>query len=236
MMREDTKAHPFPFLIAFQTQEYMQGAIFWFICEDEAAGKFIRLPDGLDMLKANLLKAGMQEQEWESEWGYLEKYQKLFRHVVFQNVLIVIRGCWDWYVKKLAEFVIFAYGNNTDDALSQKDKKSLQRITHPGILEQVSILERVCNLDFRVPEKTKQYIEEMSLVRNLGLHNRWEVDKTYLEKTSKRNRWQVGDIRIFDILELKLWYGSLIDLISRTCKPMAIQYVLASPYSSEASS
>ena len=236
MMQKDAKAHPFPCQIALQTQEYMQGVVLYFICADRAAGEFVRLPNGLNILKATLLKDGMQERDWESGWNYLSKYQKLFQGVVFQNVLIVIRSCWDWYVTKLAEFIIFACENNTDDALSKKDQKSLRRITHPEILEQISILERVCNLGFRVPEKTKQYIKEMSLVRNLGLHNRWEVDQDYLDKTSEHNRWQLGNIRTFDVLELKPWHGSLIDLISKTWRPMAIQYVSASPYPSKASS
>jgi len=236
VIQKDAKAHPFPCQIALQTQEYMQGVVLYFICADRAAGEFVRLPNGLNMLKAILLKDGMQEQDWESGWNYLEKYRKLFRGVVFQNVLIVIRSCWDWYVTKLAEFIIFVHKNNTDDVLSSKDRKRLRRINYPEILEQISILERICNLDFRVSEETKRYIKEMSLVRNLGLHNRWEVDQDYLGKTFEYNRWQLGDIRTFDILELKPWHGSLIDLISKTWKPVAIQYVSAPPYPSEANS
>ncbi len=235
VIQKDAKAHPFPCQIAFQTREYMQGVVFYFICADRAAGEFVRLPNGLNMLKAILLKDGMQEQDWESGWNYLEKYQKLFQGVVFQNVLIVIRSCWDWYVTKLAEFIIFAR-ENTDDALMGSNLKKLRKITNPGILEQISIVEQACKLDFRVSEKTKQHIKEMSLVRNLGLHNRWEVDQDYLGKTFEYNRWQLGDIRTFDIPELKLWHGSLIDLISKTWKPMAIQYVSAPPYPSEANS
>lgn len=229
MMRKDAKVHPFPYQIAQQTQELMQGAIFWFICADEAAGAFIHLPNGLNILKANLLKAGMQEEEWESGWNYLNKYKNLFQDVVFQNVLIVIRSYWDWYITKLVEFTILAR-ENTDDALMESSKKKLRRITHLEILEQISFLERVCNLDFKISSETKQCIKEMSLVRNLGLHNRWEVDQLYLDKTSKRNQWQIGDIRTFDVGELRLWHRSLIDLISKTCKPVAIQYVSAQAY------
>jgi len=236
VIQKDAKAHPFPYQIALQTQEYMQGVIMCFICADRAAGEFVRLPNGLNMLKAILLKDGMQEQDWESGWSYLEKYRKLFQGVVFQNVLIVIRSCWDWYVTKLAEFIIFVHENNTDEVLSPKDRKRLQRITHPEIIDQISILERICNLDFRVSKETKLYIKEMSLVRNLGLHNRWEVDQDYLGKTFEYNRWQLGDIRTFDIRELKLWHVSLIDLINKTCKPVAIQYISAPPYPPEANS
>ena len=235
VIQKDAKAHPFPCQIALQTQELMQGAVFWFVCADEAAGEFVRLPNGLNILKTNLLKAGMQEREWESGWNYLNKYKNLFQSAVFQNVLIVIRSYWDWYITKLVEFIIFAR-ENTDDALMGSNLKNLRRITNPEILEQISIVEQACKLDFRVSEKTKQHIKEMSLVRNLGLHNRWEVDQIYLNKTAEQSQLQIGDIRTFDSKELNLWHRSLIDLIGKTWKPVAIQYVSAPPYPSEANS
>ena len=233
VMQKDAKAHPFPYQIALQTEELMQGAIFWFICADEAAGEFIRLPNGLNMLQASLSKAGMKDREWKSGWNYLNKYKNLFQSVLFQNVLIVIRSYWDWYITKLVEFIIFAR-KNTGDALMGNTLKRLQRITYSEILKQVSIVEQACKLDFQVSEKTKQNIREMSLVRNLGLHNRWEVDQTYLSKTSEHTQLQIGDIRAFDSKELNQWHTSLIDLIGKTCKPVAVQYVSVQTYPPEA--
>ena len=132
--RQDAKAHPFPYQIALQTLEYLQGAVFYFICADEAAGEFIRLPGSLDRLKAVLLKGGMQEWNWDSGWSYLDKYREIFRNAVFQNVLVVIRSYWDWYITKLAKFIVFAR-EAKGDALSEKDRKRLLRINRPEILE-----------------------------------------------------------------------------------------------------
>jgi len=226
LIKKDAKAHPFPYQIAFQTQEFIQGIVFWFTCADEAAGAFIRLPNGLKMLKANLLRAGMREETWEFGWDYLSKYKSLFESVVFQNVLVAIRSYWDWYINKLSEFIIFAQ-ENTGNALMNRELKDLRRITRPEILEQISLIEKFCKLDFQISEETKQNIKEMSLVRNLGLHNRWEVDQEYLNKTSPKDRWQIGDIRTFGSRELRLWHRSLLDLINKTCKQVAIQYVSA---------
>lgn len=233
LVKKDAKAHPFPCQIAFQTQEFIQGIVFWFTCADEAAGAFIRLPNGLNMLKASLLRAGMREETWEFGWDYLSKYKSLFESVVFQNVLVAIRSYWDWYINKLSEFIIFAQ-ENTGNALMKRELKDLQRITRPEILEQISKMEKVCKLDFEVSEQTKQSIKEMSLVRNLGLHNRWEVDQEYLNKTSQKNRWRIGNIRTFDSKELGLWYRSLLDLINKTCRPVAIKYASAPKYPPEA--
>jgi hypothetical protein len=233
IIQKDAKAHPFPFQVALQTEEFMQGAVFYFICADEAAGKFVRLPDGINTLKAGLLKAGMQEQEWESGWKLLSKYRGVFESIVFRNVLVTIRSYWDWYMNKLVEFVIFAQ-NNTGNAMTEREVKRLLSITYKEITEQITMIENICELDFKISEETKQYIQEMSLVRNLGLHNRWEVDQHYLEKTAEKNKWQIGDIRDFDSKELRQWHTSLIDLIGKTCGPIAIKYLSAPAYPPEA--
>ena len=231
--RKGATAHPYPFQIALQTHELIQGAVFYFIFADKATGEYIRLPNGLDMLKANLLKAGLQERDWKSGWKYFNKYKNLFQDIIFHNVLVAIRSYWDWYINKLAEFIIFAH-ESTGDELMKNELEKLRRITHPEILEQISIIEKVCKLDFHISEETKQNVKEMSLVRNLGLHSRWEVDQKYLNKTSEQNQWQISDIRTFDSKELILWHRSLIDLINKTCKPVAVKYVLAAKHPLEA--
>jgi hypothetical protein len=233
IMQKDARAHPFPCQIALQTQELIQGTVFYYICADKAAGEFVHHPNGINMLKASVLKDGMQEQEWESGWKYLEKYKELFNRVVFRNALITIRSHWDWYANKLAEFIIFAR-QSTGAPLMTEELTKLRNITNKEILEQISIMERVCELDFQVSEEAKQNVKEMSLVRNLVLHNRWEVDLKYLNKTSKQNQWQIGDVRTFDSKELILWHSSLIDLINKTWKPVAVKYVSTPKYPLEA--
>ncbi len=42
----------------------------------------------------------------------------------------------------------------------------------------------------------------MSLVRNLGLHNRWEVDSPYLAKTDRQG-FEPGELRTVDVGELE---------------------------------
>lgn len=227
--RKDAKAHPFPYQIALQTRELIQGAVFYFICVDKAAGEFIRLPNGLSMLKTSLLKEGMKESDWESGWEYLDKYKNLFQSFIFQNVLITIRSLWDWYINKLSKFIIFAQ-DNIENALQPKERGKLEKITHKDIIDQLSIIEEVCKSRFEISEETRLNVKEMSLVRNLGMHNRWEVDQQYLDKSSAPDRWQIGDIRTFDSKELRLWHESIIELINRTCKPVAIKYVSVPPY------
>jgi hypothetical protein len=69
----------------------------------------------------------------------------------------------------------------------------------------------------------------MSRVRNLGLHNRWEVDEKYIE-LSGRSDVETGDIRFVEIDEINLWHDSLIKTLVETCRKTAISYVAAPAY------
>jgi hypothetical protein len=229
-LQKDAKAHPFPLQVAFQTQEFIQGALFYFILADEAAGIFFRTSNSINTLEEKLLKEGMRKPDWELSWKIFLKYKGTFEKMVYRNVLVTIRSHWDWYLNKLAEFIIFAQ-EKTGNSLTNKEIKQLLKLTYKEINEQVETIENICSLDFNISVETKQYIKEMSLVRNLGLHNRWEVDQQYLDKTTGKNIWQKGDIRKFDNIELGLWHKSLIDLIDTTWQPIAIKYLSAPMYS-----
>jgi hypothetical protein len=68
-------------------------------------------------------------------------------------------------------------------------------------------------------------VREMSLVRNIGLHNRWEVDEGYLKQTNSTGLWAVGDIRTVESTELLRWHQDLMNVINATWPPIAERYV-----------
>ena len=64
----------------------------------------------------------------------------------------------------------------------------------------------------------------MTLVRNLGLHNRWEVDEKYLQFSSTKGLG-VGDLRLVEVEELHHWHAALVRLILDLTSAVAIRYV-----------
>jgi hypothetical protein len=70
----------------------------------------------------------------------------------------------------------------------------------------------------------------MSLVRNLGLHNRWEIDAVYLKNTCNPLNWQVGEVRLVRASELLTWRNALDQLLMGTWSPIAQLYVGAPEY------
>lgn len=231
-VEKENKAHPYPYQISLQTLEMIQATIFWHICADTAAGKILRTSDGITRIEQELSTKGMPKKDWEEGWEYLYKYINLFEGLIFKDVLVSMRSYWDWYINKLAQFVIFGQ-NYLDDKLPDGKIRLLKRITFKEINEQISIIENSCSLDLKISDDSRGHIKEMSLVRNLGLHNRWEVDELYIQKTLEYKRWQIGEIRVFSDNDLRIWHKSLSEMINQSCKHIAIKYVSVPTFPTE---
>ncbi len=228
-IQKGAKAHLFPIQIAYQTQEFLHGAIFYFTISDESSGIFFHIPNSINILESSLKRKGMKKPEWDLGWNIIQQYKNMFENMVFKNVLITIRSYWDWYINQLSKFIIFAQ-ENIGNPLQTKEYKQLTRITYKEIVEQVEIIERICRLDFNLSQEIKQKIKEMSLVRNLGLHNRWEVDQQYISKTIAKNDLKIGYIRNFTAEELHAWHKVLIKLLHDTSIPIANKYLNVHKY------
>jgi hypothetical protein len=153
----------------------------------------------------------------------------VFEKSVFQSVVILARSHWDWYIRQLGGFVRFAREHVPSPPLDKQRQKSLDSVDRNGIKKQLSILEGACGVTFNIPDTVMSSVEEMSLVRNLGMHNRWEVDSFYLSKTSTINL-ELGDVRLFEITELQNWISSLTKLLNETSLPIAKKYVSVPDY------
>lgn len=222
-MKLDAKAHPFPLQVAYQTQEFMQATIFHAMFSDVVAGEYIRLPNGLSGIRTTLVDQGMSTQLWEDGWKYLQKYQEYFSQAILRSVLISIRSHWDWYARKLGEFISqnrqFVFNMPLSNTLSDK----LETIGFKEITQQIEILERSCDVSIPIEASMSGLLHEMSLVRNLGLHNRWEVDALYLSKT-KTSGWLLNEVRNFDVAELQSWHAALVNTINKTSIPIATKF------------
>ena len=211
----ERKAHPFPAQIAFQTLELMQASIFHAMVVDEAAGQRVRQPDGVQGIDQALLNAGLEKTLLDDGWLYIKKYKRIFERFVTQSVLIALRIQWNWYIRNLGSFILASKRSEEHEALPRAVEIDLGRIGFKDILSQLSILEKCAGIKIEVSDSVGTAVYEMSLVRNLYLHNRWEVDDYYIENT-RTLRWQRGEIRVFDISELEEWHRALVRLVNVT--------------------
>lgn len=66
-------------------------------------------------------------------------------------------------------------------------------------------------------------LAEMTLVRNLVLHNRREVDVRYL-KASKRTGFRERDLRLVEANELQRWHALLVKVLNQSALECAKRY------------
>ena len=218
--KPNTKGHPYPVLIAWQTQELMHCIVFYLILSDTAAGQYGRLPDGLQQLERKLVAEGMRQRDWDDVWKLIPKYMPIMQAAVFQNGLISICSQWDWFVRNIRDFVLFAREHIELPILSKKQERGLTRIDRLSILQQLELLEASCAVRLSITPENRALLKEMTLVRNVGLHNRWEVDEKYSAHTST-GPWEVGEVRVFDQTELHPWHVAFLKATSEVARGIA---------------
>lgn len=227
----DAKAHVYPFQIGLQTLEFLQASILHASFMDIAAGKAVQTPECLAQIEHMFLRSLGSRETYDEGWRYLEKYRHVFEKTAFQSVLVALSSHWDWYTRKLGEFVIFARTALAAPRFASSDEKRIRRIGVLPILDQIEVMESLLKVPLSLPDDERAELSEMSLVRNLGLHNRWEVDEKYLLQSARRG-YTIGDLRILDHSELLLWYGLLGKLVQRSSSGVACAYNSAPPYPS----
>ena len=197
---------------------------------DVAAAQRVRDPNGFAAVEKELLDSGLEHNVNNQAWGLIQKYSQIFNRFLHQNLLILLRSHWDWYINKLGLFTVHGRNECGGPSLSNTEQKELERLGFAPIRKQIEVLERSTGVKFSLADDILDNAEEMALVRNLGIHNRWEVNDFYKSKTKTSQEWTAGDIRVFTALELEAWNESLVRLTHETCFPIAKLYCAASDF------
>ncbi len=159
-------------------------------------------------------------------WDCFVEYMNEFQHPIFQHSLYSMISHWDWYVSNLGKFVSYAIKHISPE---KPENPYLVKLNRKPFREQISILNMTTEISFRFEDAAVESVEEMSLVRNLGMHNEWDVDEDYLKKTNVKN-WQVGQKRTFDIIEVNKWHSALLNIVSVTANSLANHYANVPKY------
>lgn len=95
--------------------------------------------------------------------------------------------------------------------------------------KQLKILEKTSGVKFNISKDVLDALSEMALVRNLGLHNRWEVDSFYLSTTNSSG-WNIGEIRELNSIELRQWHECIMTVIHETSVEVSKKFVHTPDY------
>lgn len=221
-------AHPYPIQIAKLTESFIAASVWHVSFLDVAAGRYIRFPWGLWRVR-RMFK--VTDSAWQRGLKSFLNYRQVFEKSVMQNIVVSLKSQWDWFVTKSGEFVIFAQTHEAKHSLSHKKISELQSIGQNKPIErQIEILSETTGIDFTIPQSTIEAIQELTLVRNLGIHNRWEVDKKYLDRSINRANWELGELRMVSADEVENWEIATLTLLRKVAFPMAFRYGSAPNY------
>jgi len=215
--------------------ELLQGATFYPAFVDAIAGLYHdNNQDMMEQLRKVFIASGMTEDDWEISNKCLTKYMQYFPNPVIQAAVVEGLSHWDWYVEKLGRFIEFARQNGPKPIMSKTMERKLPSISLHSFSDQMHVLEEASGNTLQISDSCINDVNEMVLVRNLGVHCQWEVTAHYL-KSTKTIGWSLGDVREVNPSELELWRAALYNIISGTCRHFAQMYALVpdfDPYES----
>lgn len=148
--------------------EFLQASILYSLFMDISTGEFIHMPDGMAKVEQIITEHLNAKDDYYKAWGYIEKYREVLGKTVFQSVLIAMNSHWDWYIRKLGEFITFAQATSGKPVLSEGEKKQIRRISQKPIIEQVEIIEKASQVSLILSSEERIILSELSLVRNLA--------------------------------------------------------------------
>lgn len=205
-------AHPFPFQISQQTAEFLQAMLFYAAFTEFATGGVVRQRNGVQEVETAMRAQGLQAGIADQAWQLLSKYRAVFEGSAFQTVVIGLNSHWDWYIRRLSEFIHFARKYLGLSSLGKREERRLAMAGRLPINEQLAVVELAAGVTLSLRAEERNALIEMSLVRNLGLHNRWEIDEEYLSKTSQKS-FARGELRIVLVDELRNWQSVLVQAV-----------------------
>ena len=219
--------HSYPLMIALRTERLIQGSLFYSVFMDTATGLYVREESNSEeKIKETLIKSGWKKETYETSWSCFEDYLKEFVNPIYQNTIYSIISHWDWYVSNLGKFIHFAKSHISPYTGVEN---SLLRINRLPFINQIELIEKSTGIKFPMDNYILTNIEEMHLVRNLGMHNEWEVDGDYLKHT-KTTGWKICQKRQLEINEIENWHSAFIKLITVISNDIAILYAQTTDY------
>ena len=98
------RAHLYPYQIAWQTLEFVQGAMFHVVFMDIAVGQRVRQPGAAVDIEKEMMADGTTQDVLDLHWKTWPKYKVVFEGFVFQNAIVSMQSHWDWYLRRLGAF------------------------------------------------------------------------------------------------------------------------------------
>jgi len=223
----NSQGHLYPKKIAERAQRLIQGTLFYGVYTDTATLLFAKTNSKAEhAVKDSLMKDGWPEETYEISWECFTSYLNEFPNPIYHHAVYSIISHWDWYISNLGKFIDFAEKHISPTKETNRD---LLKLSFKPFATQIEIIKNETGILLNIQSETLDLVEEMHLVRNLGMHNEWEVDEIYLQKTKTKNL-KLGDKRVLEIGEVTKWHFAFLQLLDTLSTETAVLYAQVPPY------
>ncbi len=181
-------------------------------------------------------KVAEKQREYQSieEFGYgvrqMEKYGEFFDSYIRQHAVILMVSEWDWYLGHLRRFVTRCWKMESLDGKTKRP--SVKSVSGDSKIEK-SIRKLFVECEAEkwpfIPEEAAAW-KELDLVRNLGIHGRWEVSKSYMKLSEFGKHFAPGDVRIPLPEEVAGWMDVVRNALTYTSIWAATRFADAPAY------
>jgi len=207
--------HPYPTQVSLQTQELLQAAVFNLAMADYAVERLVEDSSNFEALERAFIEGGADQEALDFCWQCMTTHHAVQDQWVAYSAVVALRSHWDWYVSRLGSFVSFAREHLDLPPMKPRRLKLLGRLGLQPLRVQLPLLEESLDLEFDLDSEQRENLAEMSLVRNLIIHNRGEVDSFHLSATHSSG-WTLGELRTISREEGKVWHWALLQTVVRT--------------------
>lgn len=132
-----------------------------------------------------------------------------------QAIIVLWSSAWDWFIRRLIVF-------NAKAGLARGKEAEYQKIIYAPFRKQIAWLDKLCN-SCMPDQQSLDAVDEMICVRNLGVHNAWEVDRKYLEQ-HRGCSFELGQIRAVKSDELLNWQRGILAVLDHYASAMAKRF------------
>jgi len=204
--------HPHPIKVGLQTDLFIRASFDYEVTLGYIRAEFTKAEGAEERIRQLWLNRSWPDELWEHSKKAQLYCQHFLRNLLKQNSIISAVGHWDWFLRRQSEFVLWALETEAQSGVDDKIRRLASHIDQGSLRDQIGNLSQLTGCSFHIEETDLRHLDELGLLRNIGSHNRWEVDQKYLQRTKTRPEsggWRIGQYRTYSDQEWLVWQTAL---------------------------
>ena len=211
--------HPFPTRIALFTEAFIDTTISYLVINDRAVE--VGTGRGMQVMRIvdSLIEEGASKEDLYFALKFGAEHRDFFQAFTRQNATVLLMNEWEWFHSRLMSFARWALRHEGGSLPS----------TNRGIVGEIRRIEEVARQTLPLTDEERDALNELEMVRDLGMHHRWEMDRRYIN-ANRLSEDYIGVLRIPRYDEIMNWKRTLAKTVQHCAMEMGRRFVEAPDY------